>query len=90
MSRTIRSQHDNYVAQMALGLLAFMFNLEGMPPKLAEMDRICLRGVQVFGEKPCLRRYVERYGDGARAIANPLDLLPIARELVILPARASA
>jgi hypothetical protein len=79
-----------YSARMVLALLAFMFNLEGMPPKLDEMDRIYLWGVQVLGEKTCLRRYVERYGDGARAIANPLDLQPIARELVILPARASA
>jgi hypothetical protein len=35
--------------------------------------------VQVFGEKARLRRYVERYGDGARAIATLLDLLRIAR-----------
>jgi hypothetical protein len=67
-----------------------MFDLEGMPPKLDEMDRIYLWCVQVFGKKTRLRRYVERYGDGARAIAKLLDLLPIARELVILPARASA
>jgi len=34
--------HDNYV----------MFDLEGMPPQLDELDKIYLWGVQVFGKKP--------------------------------------
>lgn len=34
--------HKNYV----------MFDLEGMPPHLDELDRIYLWGMQVFGEKP--------------------------------------
>jgi predicted RecB family nuclease len=34
--------HDNYV----------MFDLEGMPPHLDELDRIYLWGTQVYGEKP--------------------------------------
>jgi predicted RecB family nuclease len=34
--------HENYV----------MFDLEGMPPHLDELDRIYLWGTQVFGEKP--------------------------------------
>jgi predicted RecB family nuclease len=34
--------HDNYV----------MFDLEGMPPHLDELDKIYLWGTQVFGEKP--------------------------------------
>jgi len=34
--------HPNYV----------MFDLEGMPPHLDELDKIYLWGVQVFGEKP--------------------------------------
>jgi predicted RecB family nuclease len=34
--------HNNYV----------MFDLEGMPPHLDELDRIYLWGAQVFGEKP--------------------------------------
>jgi predicted RecB family nuclease len=113
-----------------------MFDLEGMPPHLDEIDKIYLWGVQVFGEKlgafmpavagfgpdgdreawfaflqnakrifevygdipfvhwasyekTYLRRYIERYGDpdgvAARVIANLLDLLPVARESVILP-----
>jgi predicted RecB family nuclease len=35
-------QHPNYV----------MFDLEGMPPHLDELDKIYLWGAQVFGEKP--------------------------------------
>jgi predicted RecB family nuclease len=35
-------QHKNYA----------MFDLEGMPPHLDELDRIYLWGAQVFGEKP--------------------------------------
>ena len=34
--------HDNYV----------MFDLEGMPPQLDELDKIYLWGIQVYGEKP--------------------------------------
>ena len=34
--------HKNYV----------MFDLEGMPPHLDELDKIYLWGAQVFGEKP--------------------------------------
>ena len=34
--------HKNYV----------MFDLEGMPPHLDELDKIYLWGMQVFGEKP--------------------------------------
>jgi predicted RecB family nuclease len=34
--------HDNYV----------MFDLEGMPPQLDELDKIYLWGTQVYGEKP--------------------------------------
>ena len=29
-----------------------MFDLEGLPPQLDELDKICLWGMQVFGEKP--------------------------------------
>ena len=36
------SPHDNYA----------MFDLEGMPPHLDELDRIYLWGTQVYGEKP--------------------------------------
>ena len=35
-------QHENYV----------MFDLEGMPPHLDELDKIYLWGTQVYGEKP--------------------------------------
>ncbi len=35
-------RHDNYV----------MFDLEGMPPYLDELDKIYLWGTQVYGEKP--------------------------------------
>ena len=34
--------HDNYV----------MFDLEGMPPQLDELDKVYLWGMQVFGKKP--------------------------------------
>ena len=118
--------HNNYV----------MFDLEGMPPHLNELDKIYLWGMQVFGEKPSdfmfalsdfgsdgdregwvkfldnanrifetygdipfvhwasyeqtyLRRYAERYGDiggiASRVARNLLDLLPIARDSVVLP-----
>ena len=119
-------QHDNYV----------MFDLEGMPPHLDELDNIYLWGMQVFGkaqgqfmpavagfgengdregwnqflkgaqsifqqfgdipfvhwhhyEKTHLDQYVERFGDSegiaARVRRNLLDLLPVARESVLLP-----
>lgn len=119
-------QHDNYV----------MFDLEGMPPHLDELDKIYLWGMQVFGkaqgkfmpavagfgengdregwnqflknaqsifqqfgdipfvhwhhyEKTHLNQYVERFGDSegiaARVRSNLLDLLPVARESVLLP-----
>ena len=113
-----------------------MFDLEGMPPHLDELDKIYLWGTQVFGktkgkfmpavsgfgddgdrdgwkqfltnaqsifqqfgdipfihwhhyEKTHLDDYVERYGDpegvAARVRRNLLDLLPIARDSVLLP-----
>jgi len=119
-------QHDHYV----------MFDLEGMPPHLDELDKIYLWGMQVFGktqgefmpalagfgedgdregwaqflakaqsiflrfgdipfihwhhyERTHLDDYVERYGDpeglAARVRRNLLDLLPIARDSVLLP-----
>jgi hypothetical protein len=40
MSRIIRSQHENEFAQLAVGLLAVVFDFEGMPPQVDEMDRI--------------------------------------------------
>jgi uncharacterized protein len=118
--------HEHYV----------MFDLEGMPPHLDELDKIYLWGTQVFGktqgkfmpavsgfgddgdrdgwkqfltnaqsifqqfgdipfihwhhyEKTHLNDYVERYGDpegvAARVRRNLLDLLPIARDSVLLP-----
>jgi predicted RecB family nuclease len=113
-----------------------MFDLEGMPPHLDEIDKIYLWGMQVFGktqgefmpavagfgdngdregwfdflakaetilrqygdipfvhwhhyERTHIDAYVQRYGDpagiAARVHANLLDLLPIARESVLLP-----
>lgn len=113
-----------------------MFDLEGMPPHLDEIDKIYLWGMQVFGktegdfmpavagfgengdregwfrflelsesifrqfgdlpfvhwhhyERTHIDSYVKRFGDpagiAARVRANLLDLLPIARESVLLP-----
>jgi len=126
LNSPIIPQHDNYV----------MFDLEGMPPHLDELDKIYLWGMQVFGkaqgqfmpavagfgengdregwnqflknahaifqqfgdipfihwhhyEKTHLDQYVERYCDpdgvAARVRRNLLDLLPIARDSVLLP-----
>jgi predicted RecB family nuclease len=134
----MEKREEKLIAAPAIPQLAnyAMFDLEGMPPHLDELDKIYLWGVQVFGEKlseflpavssfgpdadreawfgflrnaerifktygdvlfvhwanyekTYLRRYMERYGDvdgvAARVIGNLLDLLPIARESVILP-----
>src|ERR1700728_1686119 len=114
-----------------------MFDLEGMPPHLDELDKIYLWGAQVFGDKPSelmpavsgfgrigdregwlaflenaktifelygdihfvhwasyektyLQKYMQRHGDpdgiAARVVANLLNLFPITKESIILPA----
>ena len=118
--------HEHYV----------MFDLEGMPPHLDELDKIYLWGMQVFGktqgdfmpavagfgesgdkegwnkflananaifqqfgdipfvhwhhyEKTHIKAYIERHGDpqgiALRVLNNLLDLLPIARDSILLP-----
>lgn len=113
-----------------------MFDLEGMPPHLDELDKIYLWGTKVFGkvegkflpavagfgehgdregwnqflanaeaiftefgdipfvhwhhyEKTHIDKYVQRYGDpkgvAARVLKNLLDLLPVARDCILLP-----
>jgi predicted RecB family nuclease len=113
-----------------------MFDLEGMPPHLDELENVYLWGMQVFGktegkfmpalagfgedgdregwrqflaradeifrqfgdipfvhwhhyERTHISEYIKRYGDpqgvAARVLKNLLDLLPIARESIVLP-----
>lgn len=114
-----------------------VFDIEGMPPQLDELEKIYLWGIQVFGDRPrtamvavsgfgpdgdrqgwfdflanCstvfgeygdlpflhwhhyektnLQRYVARHGDrdgiAARVMRNLVDLLPIAKRALVLPA----
>jgi predicted RecB family nuclease len=63
--------HKNYV----------MFDLEGMPPHLNELDKIYLWGAQVFGERPSeFKVALSGFGtDGDREGWN--DFLEIARQI---------
>jgi predicted RecB family nuclease len=53
-AEAIQKREDKILAAPAIPPLPnyAMFDLEGMPPHLDELDRIYLWGVQVFGEKP--------------------------------------
>lgn len=113
-----------------------MFDLEGMPPHLDELEKVYLWGMQVFGKTPGefmpavagfgeegdregwhdfltkanaifrqygdtpwihwhhyerthISDYIKRYGDhegvASRVLRNLLDLLPIARDSILLP-----
>jgi predicted RecB family nuclease len=53
-AEAVQKREEKVLAAPAIPRLAnyAMFDLEGMPPHLDELDRIYLWGVQVFGEKP--------------------------------------
>jgi predicted RecB family nuclease len=76
-------EHPNYV----------MFDLEGLPPQLDDLEKIYLWGMQVFGENqgdflPALAGFGEdgdRDGIAGRVKKNLIDLLPITQRSIALP-----
>ena len=75
---------DNYI----------MFDVEGMPPHLDELEKIYLWGMQVYGKRLITSKKptststsndMAILGTAARVLRNLLDLLPVTRNAIALP-----